>query len=183
MPITSCLWQQSERHIYPPLGWIRVTDVCVCGCLCVCVCNVCGRFREFVCVRSCERPAFPYTMLLLYFSRKKTYYACLACKFVQIGGRCVRAAERGVCRVVIVYGNCLISLTSASNPLTPTKQSNNYYMTRTQKTQIHTQTPTRRYCRRTFSEVKLFCQNAQYNPCCSQISCTFTHNESDHFDF
>lgn len=65
----------------------------------------------------------------------RTHYACLACKFimfVQIGGRCVRAAERGVCHVVIFCGNCLISLTSASNPHTPTKQSNNYYMARTQ---------------------------------------------------
>lgn len=48
---------------------------------------------------------------------------------VEIGGRCVRATERGVCHVVIVCGNCLIGLMSASNPLTPTKQSNNYYMT------------------------------------------------------
>lgn len=70
--------------------------------------------------------------------------------FVRIAGRRVRAAERGVCHVVIVCGNCLISLTSASNSLTPTKQSNNYYMTRTQ-THTHTDTSDIRWTLLTFS--------------------------------
>lgn len=128
MPITSCLWQQSKRHIYPPLGRIRVTDVCVFVWV-----YACGRFREPVCVRTCERLVFPQTMLPLWFWEKNKKSACLVFLnsglVVEIGGRCVRAAERGVCHVVIVCGNCLIGLMSASNPLTPTKQSNNYYMT------------------------------------------------------
>lgn len=143
MPITSCLWQQSERHIYPPLGRIPVTDECVCVCVClvggfVCMCmrvGGSGSLYELV------KGLYFLRQCCLYLKKKttrthmRTHYACLACKFimfVQIGGRCVRAAERGVCHVVIFCGNCLISLTSASNPHTPTKQSSNYYMARTQ---------------------------------------------------
>ena len=147
MPITSCLWQQSERHIYPPLGRICVTDVCLC--VCVCVCSWVSKFKMFL----------------------------------QIGGRCVRASERGVCCVVIVCGNCLISLTSASNPLTPTKQSNNYYMTHTQtQTWIHTSTPIQQpqltLPLRSNSSVRH--NHTQCNPCCSQTTC-MSHT-SHHFD-
>lgn len=125
MPITSCLWQQSERHIYPPLGRICVTDVLVGVFDCVCVggsgslYSMCEPVKGMRFLRQC----------CFYLSEEKTkrnpHYACPACKFFFCSRRCMcrRCWEGRMWHAVIVCENCLISLMSASDP-PPHPQSN-----------------------------------------------------------
>lgn len=118
----------------------RCVRVCVSGCHSVHV-HACGWFTEFICVRL-SNPCISSdnTVFLLNF--------CEFIIFVQIGGRCAWTAERGIqYHIVIVCRNCLISLFSASNPLTPTKQSELLYEL-PRKHKKHTQIQTH-WCRQT----------------------------------